>query len=125
MDRRRFLALGGASTLSLAVPAVWGWARPPRKPKALSRPALLLMFGDPDRVRGLGRCYRAAVPAEDSREALVAALQGEIGPVSPSTAASRLEEQVREDFAAGRTVTVKGWVLSRTEARQCALFSLS
>ena len=29
------------------------------------------------------------------------------------------------DFEAGRTVLVSGWVLSQTEARQCALYSLS
>lgn len=125
MDRRRFLTLGGASTLALAVPPAWGWARPPLKPKALARPALLSMLGDPGRVRELGRRYRAAVPAEDDREALVAALQSELGSGPPFTVDSRLEEQVRADFAAGRTVTLKGWVLSRTEARQCALFSLS
>ena len=33
-------------------------------------------------------------------------------------------EQVRRDFAEGRTVEVQGWVLSVTEARQCALYSL-
>jgi hypothetical protein len=31
---------------------------------------------------------------------------------------------VRRDFDTGRTVLVNGWVLSATEARQCALFSL-
>ena len=36
-----------------------------------------------------------------------------------------IAQQVRDDFAAGRTVVVDGWVLSATEARQCALFSLA
>jgi hypothetical protein len=31
---------------------------------------------------------------------------------------------IRDDFAAGRTVLVDGWVLSVTEARQAALYSL-
>jgi hypothetical protein len=31
---------------------------------------------------------------------------------------------VARDFADGHTVLVDGWVLSVTEARQCALFSL-
>ena len=34
-------------------------------------------------------------------------------------------DQVRDDFANGRTVLVNGWVLAVTEARQCALFSLA
>jgi hypothetical protein len=83
------------------------------------------MFGGPDRVRQLGRSYRAAVPAEDDRETLVAALHNELGAGAPSTLRSRLDARIRADFAAGRTVTVQGWVLARTEARQCALFSLT
>jgi len=35
-----------------------------------------------------------------------------------------MEERVRADFAAGRVVVVRGWILSVTEARECALFSL-
>jgi len=29
-----------------------------------------------------------------------------------------------EDFNTGQTVIINGWVLSRTEARQCALFAI-
>jgi hypothetical protein len=32
---------------------------------------------------------------------------------------------VRRDFVDGRTVEIDGWLLSLTEARQSALFSLS
>jgi len=32
-------------------------------------------------------------------------------------------DQIRDDFGAGRTVVVDGWLLSVTEARQCALYS--
>lgn len=81
------------------------------------------MLGDPDRVRELGRRYRSMVPEEKSREALLSALREEQG-LSP-IGEKQLEEQIREDFAHGRVVTLDGWVLSRTEARQCALFSLT
>lgn len=33
----------------------------------------------------------------------------------------RLEARVRAEFASGTTVQLDGWVLSRTEARLCAL----
>jgi hypothetical protein len=36
-----------------------------------------------------------------------------------------IDDQIRDDFTAGRTVVVDGWVLSVTEARQAALFSLA
>jgi hypothetical protein len=38
---------------------------------------------------------------------------------------SVLEKKVRQDFQENKTVVVDGWILSVTEARQCALFSLS
>jgi hypothetical protein len=34
----------------------------------------------------------------------------------------RLDAQVRGDFVSGATVQLDGWVLSRTEARLCALY---
>jgi hypothetical protein len=32
--------------------------------------------------------------------------------------------KIKADFAAGRTITLEGWVISITEARQCALNSI-
>jgi len=37
--------------------------------------------------------------------------------------ARRFSAGVRADFAAGRTVVLDGWILSRTEARVCALWT--
>ncbi len=37
----------------------------------------------------------------------------------------KIDERIRRDFAESRVVTPAGWVLSRTEARQCALYSLT
>jgi len=35
-----------------------------------------------------------------------------------------LNNKVIEDFDKGNTILIEGWLLSVTEARQCALFSL-
>jgi len=35
-----------------------------------------------------------------------------------------IDQKIKEDFEKGDVVTVKGWILSVTEARQCALFAL-
>lgn len=40
-------------------------------------------------------------------------------------ATSVLDAQVRRDYEHGRTVLVNGWILARTEARLCALHTLS
>lgn len=109
LTRRQFLraTAAGAALVSLA-----------RAAGARGRaadPALLAVVG-PDVVRAIGRGYRALVPSEDDAGALRAALR------DARRAGDR--RPVDDDFAAGRTVVVDGWVLSTTEARQCALFSL-
>lgn len=79
----------------------------------------------PERVRQLGAHYRASTPSENSVDALRAALSSGLGLQIPFLKNGSLDGQIRDDFAAGRTVVVDGWVLSVTEARQAALFSLT
>lgn len=81
----------------------------------LGQPALCDMLG-PSRVRELGMEYRRMASGESDVPSLSAAIQQKNN--------ETLETGIRKDFATGQTVIVKGWVLSVTEARQCALFSL-
>ena len=85
---------------------------------ALARPELLGALGA-NAVREIGEAYRALVPAESDRASLETALRADL-----RAARSSSEDPVRADFAAGRVIVVRDWVLSRTEARQCALFSV-
>lgn len=43
----------------------------------------------------------------------------------PRRLRAAIGERIRRDFAEGDTVRIEGWVLSRTEARLCALCALS
>lgn len=93
--------------------------------QSLSRPDLLAVLGAGP-VRAIGKRYVALVKAERDPAALRDAIRGSrplsariFGAPSPA-----LSDLVREDFADGRTVVIDGWILSLTEARQCALFSL-
>ncbi|HEU4720460.1 MAG TPA: hypothetical protein VFS59_03785, partial [Gemmatimonadaceae bacterium] len=87
-------------------------------PRHLADPDLLLALG-PAAIREIGEAYRALVPAESDRASLETALRAELGAARSSNA-----DPVCADFAAGRVIVVRDWVLSRTEARQCALYSL-
>jgi hypothetical protein len=123
LDRRRFLQL---SALGI-VAAVADSACAPTDAHvdaSADHPQLLAMLGA-DRVRQLGAHYRASTPAENSAQSLRAALSNGQGLRIPFIKTGSFENQVRDDFAAGRTVVVDGWVLSVTEARQAALFSLT
>jgi len=92
--------------------------------RSLARPELLAALGGAA-VRAIGERYRAMSPAE----ADVAALRHAIDDSRPFTARffgagnPHIDELVRDDFAHGRTVVIEGWLLSVTEARQCALYS--
>ena len=92
--------------------------------QALGQPALIEMLGA-ERAREIGTQYRAAVLKENTPVALRAAIANSQHKTFPWIGRRSIEEQIRDDFAAGRTVVVNGWVLAETEARQCALYSLS
>jgi len=119
MNRRRFLALTATVAAGMASSACASGG----DAAALGKPDLLVALG-PDAVRRLGRRYRENVPRERDAPRIEAAITASrpwaarIG-VSHST----LSDQVRDDFEAGHTVVVDGWLLSVTEARQCALYS--
>lgn len=91
---------------------------------ALARPRLLDMLHDSEIVRALGAKYREVVPAERDTPALTQAILGAAWPATPSALRQHMDERVQRDFDAGQTIRLDGWILSVTEARQCALYSL-
>lgn len=112
----------GASLLLRSHPAV---AIPP-----LQRPWFLAHLFDRNALRALGLAYRTANPAEDSESELTRLLRASPGMPDDSLAGEdvlsrQLQTDVVDDFSAGHITVVDGWLLSATEARQCALFSLA
>jgi hypothetical protein len=124
-DRRRFLQLTVAGMVASLTSSACARDATERA-RALTRPELLDMLGAA-RVREIGKRYRTDVPSENNGAALRAAISDteRHGIRLPWAGRAWIDDQVRDDFAAGRIVLVGGWVLSATEARQCALFSLA
>jgi hypothetical protein len=126
MDRRQFLRIAAAGAVApLTSTACGSDADAASDAAALAQPELLALVG-PEQVREIGSQYRRIVPAEHDAESLRAGILAARPWTSRLGWAPRvpIADLVRGDFAAGRTVVVDGWVLSVTEARQCALFSL-
>jgi len=126
MDRRQFLRVTAAGAVTgLSVPVIGAGARgaDDRTLRALAYPDLLAVLGA-ERVRAIGVRYREATPAERDADALGMAIART--PERAGGEHARLDSGalVARDFADERTVLVDGWLLSVTEARQCALFSL-
>jgi hypothetical protein len=122
LDRRRFLKLSALGVIATVADSACDGSSD-RAVAAADRPRLLSMF-DAERVRELGNRYRASTPSESTATALREAIANGHGLRIPFARNASLDDEIRDDFAAGRTVLVDGWVLSRTEARQAALFSL-
>lgn len=125
MHRRRFVQVAAAGALALGLPDAGPEA--PARLHALAHPGLLALFGDRRKVLEIGVAHRTAFPSERTPATLSATLLAGAGAAAhlPDTLLhERLERQVRRDFERGHTVRLNGWILSRTEARQCALYSL-
>ena len=131
MDRRTFVwvSLGGAASTFL--PLLSCNPRDPKLPGKLSPPHSLSLIHDATTLRELGEKYRQLVPRENRESRLVNLLLTNVRGERVARSSDSLflqdllKEQIEYDFMTGNTVVIQGWVLSTTEARQCALFSLT
>src|SRR2546429_6498034 len=105
MDRRRFLQLTAAGMVASITSS--SCSPDSKDARALTDPELLEMLG-PERVQEIGIRYRAAAPKENTASALRAAIAESERRPFPLIGKRSTEEQIRHDFAAGRTVIVNG-----------------
>ena len=127
MDRRQFIRIAAAGVATVAVPlTVAGCAAAPDDDVAsLARTELVAALGDGS-VRAIGESYRTMTPGERDLRSLRAAIMDSRPLMSRwfHVQERSIADLVHADFEQRRTVVVRGWVLSVTEARQCALYSL-
>lgn len=123
LDRRRFLQLSVLGVIATVADSACS-ASDNRDDTTVDHPALLAILG-PERVRQLGARYRAATPNENTAQALRAAISSGRRLRMPFIRSASIDGQIRDDFEKGRIAVVDGWLLSVTEARQAALFSLT
>ena len=121
LNRRRFLQLTSAGILASLTGTACARDYDPNAP---TEPALVEMLGAA-RVRQIGTQYRSDFPQESTAAALREAISNSRRRGFARRYRRPIEDQIRRDFATGRVVVVGGWVLALTEARQCALYSLS
>lgn len=123
MKRRSFLQKAAATTLSTCLPgALFASSAPGWHAYAL--PELLHILGDENWVRGIGVAYRHKYPEHNKVQPLINSLHpSSIESVTMLSPAQRLKARIKDDFDQGRTLQLNGWIVSLTEARQCALYS--
>jgi hypothetical protein len=123
MQRRTFIHLSAYTALALTLPTIDGCGLNSTD-KVLSQPLFFSHLVDIKTINETGLAYRKLFPAENSQSVLNKLLLGSNASSDKTMIQKQLDAQVEQDFKAGKTVTAKGWVLSITEARQCALYSI-
>jgi hypothetical protein len=98
LSRRRALGLGGIASIAA------GWAATGSDPAASDRAA----------ARRLGLAYVADHGVEAASALLASAFDG-----SGNSVPADLADRVSNDFRAGRTLTLRGYLLSESEVAAC------
>lgn len=124
MKRREFIGLSAYMAAAMAVPLLEE-CTPLNTDKAIAEPAVILNMLNSQTIVAAGLAYGKAFPEEYTKEKLKSLL---LGDHKTGSTAGEIHEwftkKTNEDFATGQTLMVDGWVFSKTEARQCGLFSL-
>ena len=128
MKRRAFIfsALIVTVTIPLVKYTLWDkwYNNPLLVPKELSR------FCDDNILRKMGNRYLQIFPEENNKtklnDILLTDYDGKkINSTDEFLILKSLNKKIYLEFSANQIIILNGWVISKTEARQCALFFLS
>jgi hypothetical protein len=125
MNRRSFILLTGSGISALCIPFV---DCSNRNFANYAKPELLSQLCDEGTIQLLGREYLQSRPDERNIDRLTKELYGDSLNIAALDHGDmlvfqrQLQDTIRNDFAGGQITVLKGWILSLTEARQCALY---
>jgi len=129
--RRRFIRLSLIGGAAISFSGIYCHTRRTEFHSVLDKPLQLSHICDTHTIRDIGLNYRLLVPAESGPDKLAELLSMDSAGAPISTSANKLfvqtliNQKITQDFEKSNTVVVKGWILSVTEARQCALFAVN
>ena len=128
MKRRTFIAT--ATITAIGLPVAYYVKKKISKGDPLTNAEMLSHFCDERALKEIGIAYRTIVPAENERQKLTdLILTDASGTKVKASDWSAVEDlvtkKIHDEFLQQDLIIVKGWVISKTEARQCALFSLA
>lgn len=126
MKRSLFIKLSAYSVVAVSVPWLNACNEKPIN-TAIAQPEFLSHIFDEKTMLATGQVYLKQNPDENSKNKLADLLMNNKSVTSSMDANSihsYFDNKVKQDFANGKIAVVDGWILSVTEARQCALYSL-
>lgn len=116
------MVVSGLGLAALSLPVACQFSRKREQLAVLARPEGLARVCDTATLVSVGAQYRKKQAEEDYEDLLFELLLPESA-APPDSLAQMLLDRIRADYENNDTLILDGWVLSRTEARQCALFS--
>jgi predicted exporter len=127
MKRRTFIGLS-ASLATLKIPLLTGCDKPVEYDPTLEMPVTLAQMCDEKTLLSIGEQYlKTSSTSEKDQRALVDAIleHGNLKKTDKKQIETTLPLLIEKEYKNQQTVVVDGWILSETEARQCALYYLS
>ena len=127
MQRRKFIQVSAIGTTAVMITGISCKRHHPAFYNVLDKPAKLSGICDLNTIREIGKAYRLQTPSESEVDKLAGLLSVDSSGNSVSSSTddliiqNLLNQKIKRDFETGNTVIVKGWILTKTEARQCAL----
>jgi len=124
MKRRNFLVFSALGITSVAIP-IWYYKYRPLSYDGLTlEPEYLSHIMDEQSIYDLGSLYREQTPGERSERELLSLLPAQ-DETSNDALLAEIRKDITVDYENDDVICIDGWILSKTEARQCALFSLN
>ncbi|WP_100616014.1 hypothetical protein [Confluentibacter citreus] len=111
MKRLNFILLSSLAAATVALPTIWI-----SREHNLKFPHHLTYIWGRETLLWIGEDYLRLFPNENDADYLLKLLLEK---------RFSIDNIIEEDYKAGKTLVLNGWVLSITEGRQCALFSLT
>jgi hypothetical protein len=129
MRRRKFIGIASIGVTAMGLTGIGCHDPNEGFGNVLNRPLQLSHICDLNTIRQIGVAYRGKTPADaDPKRLTELLLTGVAGskipdPADETIVRTSLDQKINQDFKTSNIVIVDGWILSATEARQCALFS--
>src|SRR6266704_846788 len=122
MNRKGFILIGAGALVAISVPSAYYFFGTFEYDHSISEPKSLALIWDRETIIVIGIKYRKAFDEDGERTLVRSIMNGHAGNQSVD---DFIDQKIKQDFQTGNTVTVDGWILSVTEAHQCALSAIA
>lgn len=121
MKRRKFIFLSAAGFAVISLPAC-NYLIGDKIDNPLADPKSLSLIWDEKNILNIGDKYKSLFPDESNEQSLNKLLKGKTS--NEKELIEDLKLRIKNDFQNSNTIMIDGWILSLTETRQCALYSI-